>query len=202
MWVQVYQFVLAVWFLGFGFGIVHGSYEKVGQIGSTSDGSDELFEVHAFMNGCKIFWLNVFHAELCADQDEDFVDKLVFDYLLYFFFEAIDKFLGSLAWWAELFAASIELKRLFHGLRFSINFLKTIIQKLTLFERNLIFKILNLRDSIQTFCADDILVDQILILGRSNSLLENFLWDDFAICKYTYFEALQYLIFCQFFISI
>ena len=67
MWVQVYQFILALRFLGFDFGIVHGSYEEVGQIGSTSDGPDELFKVHAFMNSCKIFRLNVFHAELCAD---------------------------------------------------------------------------------------------------------------------------------------
>ena len=66
MRVQVYQFILAVRLLGFDVGIVHGSYEEVGQIGSASYSSNELFEVHAFMYSGEIFLLNVFHAELSA----------------------------------------------------------------------------------------------------------------------------------------
>ena len=68
--------------MAFDVGIVHGTYEEVGQIGSASYGANELFKVHAFMYSCKIFLLNVFHAELGAHKDENFVNEFVFYYIL------------------------------------------------------------------------------------------------------------------------
>ena len=95
------------------------------------------------MYSSKIFLLNVFHAELGANQDENFVNKFIFNYFLHFFFETIHVFFLILAWRAGLFAPGVELERLFRGLVLVVYFLETVFQKFTLFERYVVLEIFN-----------------------------------------------------------